>query len=171
MKLKAKEITTRQLITISEQSPLQTAYSLMVRHGIRHLPVTTKGGGIVGILSDKDILRAMRSDVSGEGFFRRESCDLPEDLTAADYMNWPVKFVDKETSLRVLCRRMIEEKVSSFLVTDEQGVLGIVTSEDLLKLLEGLLQDPAQELKEGLAKILLHPTAGQVAQSLALAGI
>jgi CBS domain-containing protein len=43
--------------------------------------------------------------------------------------------------LRVVITKMIREKVSAFLVTHDSAIVGIVTSEDLLKLLYELLGD------------------------------
>ena len=162
---------TKNLITVGEESNLTEAYSLMIKNGIRHLPVTNQSGHITGMLSERDLQRAMKSDVQGEGYFRRESCEFNQDDRVMDYMSWPVKTVEHDTHLRIVTGKMIREKVSAYLVTDRGTIKGIITSEDLLKVLEGLLEEPGSGLKLGLENLLLNPTIGQFAQTISNTGI
>lgn len=162
---------TKNLITVSEEAGLTEAYALMVKNKIRHLPVTNQHGHITGLLSERDLERAMKSEVSGEGYFRRESCEFNEADRVMDYMSWPVKTVEHDTHLKVVTSKMIREKVSAYLVTDRGVIKGIVTSEDLLKVLEGLLEDPGSQIKLGLENLLLNPNIGRFAQAISDSGI
>src|SRR3989338_7222069 len=47
-----------KLITIGPSEPLENALSLFAMHRIRHLPVVNEEGFVIGVLSDRDILRA-----------------------------------------------------------------------------------------------------------------
>ncbi|EWG07422.1 MAG: hypothetical protein ASUL_05501 [Candidatus Aramenus sulfurataquae] len=56
---KAEEVMTAHLITIKADSPVTGALSLMRTYNIRHLPVVDDNGNLVGIISIRDIARAL----------------------------------------------------------------------------------------------------------------
>ncbi len=55
---KVSTIMTKNVITISPETPVKEAAKIMVEKKIRHLPITEQDR-IVGIISDRDILRAL----------------------------------------------------------------------------------------------------------------
>ncbi|RLG45209.1 MAG: histidine kinase [Thermoproteota archaeon] len=55
---KVSTIMTPNIITISPETPVKEAARIMVENKIRHLPITEQDK-IVGIISDRDILRAL----------------------------------------------------------------------------------------------------------------
>ncbi|MEM0263143.1 MAG: CBS domain-containing protein [Saccharolobus sp.] len=62
---KAEEIMTSSLITIKEDSPITGALSLMRSYNIRHLPVIDNEGNLKGIISIRDIARAIDDVLEG----------------------------------------------------------------------------------------------------------
>ena len=63
-------------------------------------------------------------------------------------MSWPVETVEMNAPVRQLAEGMIDEKISAFLVTksgSDAEVVGIVTSEDLLRLLAKILKDESKK--------------------------
>ncbi|MEM0064373.1 MAG: CBS domain-containing protein [Metallosphaera sp.] len=56
---KAEIIMTSSLITVREDSPITGALSLMRTYNIRHLPVVNQEGKLTGIISIRDIARAL----------------------------------------------------------------------------------------------------------------
>ena len=55
---RVSEYMTEAPVTISEEAPLGEAVELMHEHAVRHL-VVTRDGDIVGMLSARDVLRAL----------------------------------------------------------------------------------------------------------------
>lgn len=141
MTYQAKDTMTRKIITIPWDSSLMEAYQLMKKNKIRHLPVTKSDSGVVGLLSDRDIQRAMRSDFTHDGLVPLESSQFPEGAKVRDYMNWPTVTVDKKQDLESVVLRMLKEKISSVLVADGAELVGIITTDDLLHVLAKLLKD------------------------------
>ena len=68
--LRCSDIMSRTLITVSHQTPLQQAWALFREHRINALPVVDAGGGIVGIVTPADFMRAAEVD-GGDGFDAR----------------------------------------------------------------------------------------------------
>lgn len=52
----AKDIMTKDLITVSPDKAIEDAATLLVRNKIKRLPVIDKEGNLIGIVSRKDIM-------------------------------------------------------------------------------------------------------------------
>lgn len=150
----AKNVMSRGLITLPLTATMQEAHEVMDARRIRHLPLTDDQGSIVGILSDRDVARAMRGAPADYKSHSPAPIFNPSHH-AMHYMSWPVKAVDRETSLKEVVALMLNEKISALLVEDHKVPLGILTTEDLMKyLLQLLSKDPnAISLKLGHAGI------------------
>jgi acetoin utilization protein AcuB len=140
----ARESMSTKLVTINFNASMETAYHRMQKRRLRHLPVCDDNGEVVGMLSDRDVQRAMISEVKHERPSHLSSETIAFDPAAKvrDYMGWPVLTVEKDTDLRVVAERILKEKVSALLVKDEHLTVGIVTTDDLMKVLIDLLNDP-----------------------------
>ena len=62
---KIGEIMTRKLVTISEDAELSVAVDLMLRYGVKRLPVL-KGEQVVGVISRADLLKALVASLPKE---------------------------------------------------------------------------------------------------------
>jgi CBS domain-containing protein len=114
---------TRDVVVVTPELNLAAAEAMMERWRIRHLPVV-KNGRLVGILSDRDLLRY-------EGALA-EGLDTP---VGAAMTPAPITCLPSSTVSRV-AQIMIEHKIDSIPVVDAAGhLLGLVTSSDLLQLL------------------------------------
>jgi CBS domain-containing protein len=59
LQLLARDIMSKPVITINPESSLQDAIQSMKLNNIRRLPVVNREGKMVGIITDKDIFRAI----------------------------------------------------------------------------------------------------------------
>ncbi len=147
MRYSALDMMTSDLVKATLEESLESAYLKMKNKRIRHLPVADDAGKIVGIISNRDVFRGMQSDLRDWHSVQVEGGDFDPADKVKDFMSWPVKTVSYNTDLRVVIDKMIKEKVSAYLVSYDERVLGIVTSEDLLKLLYELLEEKYFEVK------------------------
>ncbi len=65
--LKARDIMTREPISIKEDTGIYEALKLMADHGIRRVPVTGGDGGVVGIITLDDVLKIMSKEIAKVG--------------------------------------------------------------------------------------------------------
>ena len=153
-----KTIMSKKLKTISAGSSLQDAYALMQESRIRHLPVLNESGEISGILTYKDVL-----------------ADSTVLLMPVEYfMSFPVEQMPENTSLKRAALKLLEKKMSALLITnDEQEVVGIVTTDDLLWQLASQLTNETDEDESTpiLNNVDLQITVGEIARLLAQVGI
>jgi CBS domain-containing protein len=166
----ASEMTTH-LVTIQGTASIEEAYELMYANKIRHLPVLDRTGTVEGIISDRDVQRAMISDISDSFGFKMESVKFKPEARVLDYMTWPVKTYTDDTDLREVLQGMLQQKVSAYLITRDNNVVGIVTTDDLLQLLLHLLQDDEEENQILLGDVLSSPLFGRMANIVSNAGI
>ena len=154
---RTKDVMTRKLVTIPVGTSLADAREMMDENRFRHLPIIDEDGVIVGVLSARDY--GQLEDLDGLSL---------EDLTVEYFMNAPVEYVNQNMPVRSVVFKMLEKKISSLVVADDNEIaVGIVTTDDLLWHLAHLLKKDDQE-----AKLLpLAETIGGLATTLANSGI
>lgn len=150
-----KTLSSNSLITISEGATLDDAQILMKEKRIRHLPILDANDAIVGVLSQSDIRSGLKTQT----------------MTVEMLMTSPVQALNQSTSLRTAILKMLEMKISCLLITNnDDDVVGIVTTDDLLWHLAHLLKSEPKE-DEPLLSALNLQTIGKLAHDLANFGI
>ena len=123
----AADIMHRPVISITSTILIDEAWSLFARHRIHHLPVIDVGH-LVGIVSDRDLLRASLN--------RGEQATQ---LRIADIMNQPVITAAPDTEIRLLAEVMVRQRIGVLPVvmeiTEQETVVGVITRSDLLRLM------------------------------------
>jgi CBS domain-containing protein len=137
--MQTKEVMSRAPITATWGESLQSAFDKMQRASIRHLPVLDDRGTLIGIISNRDLQRAMEIVESAEDVFPKAVFD--EDKFVGDFMSSPVETVALDTPIGDVARRMIAKKISALVVISNQRMVGIITHQDLLHVLIELLED------------------------------
>jgi CBS domain-containing protein len=118
--LAISEFMKTNLRIVHEDDSIRTADWEMTLDEIRHLLVVDTTGKLVGIVSDRDVLRA------------RERGD--SDVPIGTVMNRDVLFIGPATPASWAVERMLRGKYSALPVVDEAGKpIGIVTSTDFLE--------------------------------------
>lgn len=151
-----RSLMTKKIITVNVLMPIQNAYETMKAYNIRHLPVVDQSGKLVGMLSDRDVLRAAQVRMISE--LEQEMSFNPHH-TVEDFMSWPVQTVSEKTPILDLVNLMLDQKVSALIVNDPNHYIkGIVTTEDLLDYLADILRNSEHTRKETLSRVFWgHP--------------
>jgi acetoin utilization protein AcuB len=113
---------TLRPISVAPSEMLETAEKTMTAGHFRALPVVEKGR-LVGILSDRDLLRF----IGHQG-----------EITVKEVRTRLVVTVKPETSLEEAARLLINHKIGAPPVTQRGRVIGIITSTDILIAYVGL---------------------------------
>lgn len=114
-------MTTHGLVEVQDGATLAAAAHRMSWQGCRHLPVT-RGGAVVGVLADSDVLRWQASG---------HSLDGPDDLVRAA-MATPAVVATPEEDVAEAAARMVASRIGAMPVVVHGRLVGMLTTTDLL---------------------------------------
>lgn len=126
----AEQIMVAPVTTITLEARISDALEHFQREGFRHLPVVTAAGRLVGILSDRDVLRRLAGLSLG---------DLPpvprdhSDETVEHLMAPRVLTATVDTDVRYIARLFVEQRIGAVPIMQEQRLVGITTRSDVLR--------------------------------------
>lgn len=124
------EIMVTEVVTIAPDNSLATAWKLVNEGGFHHLPVV-EHGRLVGVLSDRDLLRATSPFV---GQLSERTLDLKTlERRVHQLMTRRLVTATATESLDVAATRMIQAHISCLMVVEGARLLGIVTWRDFLR--------------------------------------
>lgn len=125
------DVMQAAVLTITPKTTLPEAVRLVQHRGIRHLPVV-EDDQLVGIVSDRDLKRAMASPATS--LEAHELRYLLDAVTVDEIMTRAVITVGRMFPIEEAARLMVKEKVSALPVTERGRLIGIVTETDVLEL-------------------------------------
>jgi CBS domain-containing protein len=124
------DLMSREVVTIAPEVSLAEAWTTMQQSRIRHLPVVSSRGELVGLLTHRDLLAAAQSRVTFP-----DEADRMRMLSWAhvdDVMETHVSTVGSQTPAADAGSRMAEHKIGCLPVVDEGRLVGLVTEHDFL---------------------------------------
>ncbi len=112
--MKAREIMTPNVISVREGSSVEDAARLLARHRISGLPVVNEAGGLVGMLTDHDL-------ISKEG------------QRVGDIMSRSVISVSVDTQAEEVAHLLAIQHIRRVPVLQGGKVVGILSRSDLVR--------------------------------------
>jgi acetoin utilization protein AcuB len=113
--------------TIEIDASADEAWAMMLKHHIRHLPVTNDGQ-LVGIVTERDLRLVLRPGGKPGEISLRSTCETDAYI------------VDDDTPLAVVARNLAERQLGSALVARHGKLVGILTASDACRHLADLLE-------------------------------
>jgi len=131
--MRVRDVMSRNVETIAAAEPAHAAIGRMVTRKVRHLPVVDTLGTLVGVVTDRDIRHHLFSPGVFERIGRVSSDELLKAVTVKQVMSSPAISVRADDHLETAARLMVECKIGSLPVVENERVVGIVTETDLLR--------------------------------------
>lgn len=123
------DVMVAKVVTLSAHHSFDEVVRLMNDRHFRHCVIVNAHGKLAGVISDRDILRSLARN----GNSRAKSLDqimTPNPIT-----------VKRDTSILDAVSKILSKRINCLPVVDDEGaVCGIVTSTDLLKSYQQLLE-------------------------------
>ena len=119
--LKAKDIMTKQVISVRKDAPVLEAVELLWKNDITGIPVVEDDGTLVGIVSEKDLIKLFYAD---------------EDLknkTVSSFMTQPAVHFDEDEALPAVCECLMNYFLRRVPVTSKGKVVGIISRADIIE--------------------------------------
>jgi CBS domain-containing protein len=136
-----REIMTEKVVTLGKDAKIADAAALIVEKKMGGFPIVDTGHVLVGIVTERDVMRVLSSE-KGQG--------LVEDI-----MSTSLKVTGPETPIGEATREMITNRFRRLPVVKDDVLYGIVTATDILKYL-------------GSGKVFERMVTGNVAEVMAL---
>ncbi len=113
----ASEIMVTPVEVLSDTAMISEAISLFHAKQFRHVPVVSKDQSLVGMISDRDILRYSGSQ------FNEVTKVMKTDVVSAS----------SDTDVRYIARLFVEGKIGAMPIIDSGKLTGILTRSDILR--------------------------------------
>lgn len=125
----------REVATISQESTVADALAVLREHGIGAIVVTSSVAPLSGILSERDVVRALA--IHGAAAL---------DMAVSDLMSTAVTTCTEETSVDELMALMTERRIRHVPVVVDAALVGLVSIGDVVKARVDELERERREL-------------------------
>jgi CBS domain-containing protein len=116
----ARDVMTKDLITIPVDMTVEEAIQALLMHGISGAPVVDESGKLVGIVSEFQLL-----EVVYDAKAKRKP--------VSDYMTTEVISVSLDSPLTEVANRLIAHRIRRLPVLDNGKLVGLISRPDLLR--------------------------------------
>ncbi|MHB8731093.1 MAG: CBS domain-containing protein [bacterium] len=144
--MRARELMSTPVVTAHPEATLKELAELMVTHSISGVPVVDRGGDLLGVVSESDVMEKIEGTIADE-----TEAGLPRLLTVlakaldgapkttarsvADLMTTRVVSADPDATVQQLVHLMITYDVNRIPIVEAGRLVGIVTRADILRTL------------------------------------
>jgi CBS domain-containing protein len=124
-----------KIVTVSVTERLSTVEEIMTLGRVRHMPVV-HGGKLVGVLSQRDLLRASLSELGPvESETRRAFLHVIE---IDQVMSTPPITIGPRAAIQLAARLMADHRIGCLPVVDGDELVGLITETDILHWVAGV---------------------------------
>jgi acetoin utilization protein AcuB len=121
---------TANPVTILPEQTLRQALELMEKHTIKHLPVISAGGHLVGVISDRDCRHALNSPFVMRTKWQDEN--LMNTLQVRTVMTAAPIVVEPDEPAARAAHLMLTHRIGCLPVMRAETLAGIITRSDIL---------------------------------------
>ncbi len=136
------EVMSSDLYTLPPEASVLDARALMASSHVRHLPVVSGSGRLVGLITERDLLEAADSSVDGRSDTRHASHEA--EISVSDVMSKQLSTVDPRDDLRRAAMYLQQHRYGCLPVTEDGKLVGIITDTDFVTVAINLLEQLEQ---------------------------
>jgi CBS domain-containing protein len=113
-------IMTTDVITVDRSTPIYDALEILLENDITGLPVVNDNKTLVGIITEKDILKLL-------------SVLENDTATVEDFMTKEVMSIDQQEDLIAVCECLIKNNFRRIPIISKGKLTGIISRKDIIK--------------------------------------
>jgi len=132
--IRIQDIMQTSFVTISAGDTLSTVEDIMTLGGVRHMPVV-RGGALVGVVSERDLLRASLSNLTD--FRHEERRAFLQVVEITRVMSTPPIVISPEDEIEQAARLLAEKRIGCLPVIEDGKLVGLLTETDVLRCIAG----------------------------------
>ena len=117
---RAKDIMSKKIMTVMGETNIRHVMRLLVKHKVTGLPVVSEDMRLIGIVTEKDILKILLygEDIKGK--------------TAADLMTTEIIYFEENEDLMTVFRSLVESNFRRVPILSKGKLVGIVSRRDVI---------------------------------------
>lgn len=145
--MKARDIMTRDVISISPETTIEEIAKILHKHRISGVPVVSEDNEILGMVTEGDLIIKIAGphlpphiDIFGGILFLKSPHDMDEEfkkitaVMAKDIMTEKVVVIEEDCDVSDLASIMINRKINRLPVVDKNDrLVGIISRADLIE--------------------------------------
>jgi CBS domain-containing protein len=136
MTLYASDVMIKDVVRVSESTPLSEVAKMFVENRITGAPVVDADGLLVGVISETDIIR------------KTNTIGAWSPSSAGQIMTKPAVTVDPADTLQRVSEIMYNRRIHRVVVADGTEIKGIITTMDILRAIAVNIKDSDPPLKK-----------------------
>ena len=129
------EVMSTHVMTLKANDNVFTARELMKDERVRHIPIVDDNDFPVGVVTQRDILRAQDSILAGDQHLVDEKSILLEEI-----MSKAISYTRPEDPLRSAGLKLQKNKYGCLPVMDNNKLVGIITDSDFVDIALNLIE-------------------------------
>jgi CBS domain-containing protein len=131
----AKDIMATEVITVTEDATMKHVIQLLVTRGITGLPVVSDDMELLGVVTEKDVLKAL--------YNRDVQVNSVADLMTGDIVSF-----DENDDLIKVFKGLVENNFRRVPILSQGKLVGIISRTDIIKFLSKSAAKPAKTESE-----------------------
>jgi CBS domain-containing protein len=133
MPMTVKELMSGDPVSVAADASALEAYELLLRHGIRHLPVVSPSGRVVGVITADDLAAALALPLRPQRTLAPGEARAALEWWVAELMTHAPATLGRDATLAEAAELMAEGRFGCVPIVDEKGRLeGLLSETDLL---------------------------------------
>jgi CBS domain-containing protein len=164
-----RDVMTTPVVSVHPSTPLKTVARLLAEHRFRILPVVSRTGEVLGVVSERDFLLKQRGSdgvdrlklgpFSVAGAETRRQLQKIEAAVAGEAMTSPAVTVVADQRIDDVAGLMLDHGVGSLPVVEDGRLVGIVARSDLVRLFTASDEQLAESVRQDIVRrtLLLPP--------------
>jgi len=140
MRTTVKQFMSGDPVSIGSGASALDAYEVMLRHGIRHLPVVTPDARVIGVVTADDLAAALALPLRPQRALATAERRAALEWSVSQLMTHAPQTLCRDATLADAAERMAEGRFGCLPIVDESGRLeGLLSETDLLHAFANLL--------------------------------
>ena len=116
-----RSIMTQQMTTLPDSASINDAIDIIVNRRVGGMPIVDNDGVLVGIVTERDVMKVLATERSG--------------LCVNDIMSTALRITNPDCPIRIVTRDMTTNRFRRLPVVSNDVVYGIITTTDIMKYL------------------------------------
>jgi len=124
----ASEIMVSSVVVLASTAMISEVVALFHKRKFRHVPVISDEKGLIGLVSDRDVLRYLGEQSLEDKEHTHTKFNLITEVMTTDVVS-----ATSDTDVRYIARLFVEGRIGAMPIVDDGELTGILTRSDILR--------------------------------------